>query len=254
MKDFLLDQSLAVRTFALSQVKHCVLKTDVSCDSVVKYKTDIVKWLSPIIDLTSFYVYPMNGITEGLNWWYAQEGRTVCTNSGEYQWIKSKKGSKNIIKYQSVPSSSDGNFCEIESNYSVALDLAYIGSTNIKKIQINKNVEYVFYSLSKSFGLSNLRTGWFFTRKPDQRLEDLIYSAKYYNYFAQNVAENVISNFDIDYVYRKLHNQQLKTCKELDLIPSDSVWIATTTAEKYAKFRRRLDIARICLSGLYEKC
>jgi hypothetical protein len=250
LKSFLLNQSLAVRTFVLPEVKSLISTINPTYDYVCPYKTNIIDWLKPIIDLSEFCVYPTNGITEGLNWWYNREIRSVYLDQGEYQWIAPKSNNSDAIKYQSIPSSSDGNFCDITDNKPVALDLAYIGSTQVKKIHISKNVEYVFYSLSKSFGVSNIRTGWFFSRVQDKKLESITYDAKYYNYFAHACAESIINNFDIDYVYKKLSYKQTKICNDLDLIPSDSVWIATTTNQEYAKFRRKNNIARICLSGV----
>ena len=41
-------------------------------------------------------------------------------------------------------------------------------------------------------------------------------------------------------------------CKELDIKPSDSVWLATSTHDEWSKFRRQGDLARICLAGVYE--
>ena len=254
MKEFLLNQSIAVRTFILSEVKQVIDKITPTYDHVQPYKTDIIKWLSPIIDLSNYYVYPTNGITEGLNWWYFQEPRSIYLDQGDYQWINNKSGCNPLIKYKSVPSSIDGNFCSVPINIPVALDLAYVGSTKIQKINIHDNVEYVFYSLSKSFGVSNLRTGWMFTKKPEEKLEMLTYQAKYYNYFAHNVAEHIISNFDLDFVHNKLKNQQYNICKELNLNTSDSVWLATSESDEYTKFRRINNTARICLSGVYEKC
>lgn len=251
--DVILSQSTAVRTNVLDAVKSVIEPVQIDLDGVVEYKTNIKEWLKPVVDLSNFYVYPMNGITEGLNWWMAHETRAIYMDVGDYQWVK-EIGSiyDKSIKYMSIPSSIDGNFKEIPRLGSVALDLAYVGSTQIKKISIPNNVEYVFYSLSKSFGIRNVRTGWYFTRKPDTRLEALTHSAKYYNYVAHNIAETIISKFDIDFVYNSLYNKQIKLCKELNIVPSDSVWIATSTDKMYSKFRRTRDVARICLAGVYK--
>ena len=81
-------------------------------------------------------------------------------------------------------------------------------------------------------------------------LEPLTENAKYYNYYAHDVAEAVISNFDIDYVHNQLYNKQKNICEQLDFIPSDSVWIATTENKEYAKFMRDGQTARICLAGV----
>lgn len=255
MKELLLKQSLAVRTFVLPEVEEKIKKISPTYDTVKEYNTSIVDWLKPVIDLSDFYVYPMNGITEGLNWFVGTSDYNISKTQGEYQWIDNITTRKNpYIQYQSVPSAVDGNYKPVAEGDSVALDLAYVGSTQIQKINIHKNVNHVFYSLSKSFGVSNIRTGWYFTRQPDAKLDSLIYQAKYYNYFSNSISEEIINNFDIDYVHSKLHKQQLDVCEKLDFVPSDNVWLATTTKEEYLKFRRVKNIARICLSGVYTKC
>lgn len=252
MKNFLLSQSLAVRTFILPEVKSVIEKITPTFDSVKPYQTHVVEWLKPIIDLSEFYVYPINGITEGLNWWYNNEHRSVKVNTGDYQWIVNKIGSDKYIQYLSVPSAIDGNFVNIPNDIPVALDLAYIGSTKIKKINISSNIEFVFFSLSKSFGVSNIRTGWLFTKYEDQKLNDLVYNAKYYNYYANYISEEIIKSFSLDHIYKRLNNKQREICETLNLIPSDSVWLATTDDIDYKKFRRNSNTARICLSGVYK--
>ena len=246
-KERILSQSTAVRTGVLNEVRKVCESIDPDFDSVKHYKTNIKDWLLPIIDLRDYYVYPTNGITEGLNWWYNQEKRTVDVSEGDYQWIK-KTG--NEMLYVSVPSSIDGNLHDVIDQRPIALDLAYVGSTSIQPIDIT-NVERVFYSLSKSFGIRNIRTGWYFTKQEDTRLRDLTESAKYYNYYAHDVAEKIIDTFNLDYVHTALNTQQKEICKELDLVPSDSVWLATSTNDEYSKFRRKNNIARICLAGVY---
>jgi len=247
MKDTILKQSTAVRTGVLSEVRKTCESVIVDFDSVKHYKTNIKEWLYPIIDLKDYFVYPISGITEGLNWWYNQENRTVDMLEGDYQWIK-KTG--NDMLYISMPSAIDGNIHDIIDDRNIALDLAYVGSTEIRPIEI-KNVERAFYSLSKPFGIRNIRTGWYFTKTEDVRLKNLTESAKYYNYYAHDVAEKIIETFSLDYVYSTLSNQQKEVCKNLDLTASDSVWLATSTKEEYSKFRRQKDIARICLAGVY---
>lgn len=223
-------------------------------DSVKKYKTDIIQWLKPIVDLSNFYVYPTNGITEGLDWWWGRSEYKIWSAIGEYQWVDHKHSGINPhYVYQSIPSAIDGNYCPVNNHTKVALDLAYVGSTAIQKIELHSGVEKVFFSLSKPFGIRNIRTGWYFSRTADQKREALTDSAKYYNYFAHDIAETVISNFDIDYVHRQLYNKQKTVCEQLQLKPSDSVWLATTTNQEYAKFMRDGHTARICLAGVYNE-
>jgi len=251
IKDNILNLSKAIRTPVLPEVKKIIDTVEPDYDGVELYKTDIKKWLSPIIDLTNYDVYPMNGITQGLDWWYHQEKRSVYMDEGDYQWI-SPKGNpyEECIKYQSWPSAIDGNFKKIHKG-SLALDLAYVGSTKIKKIEIDRNVEHIFFSLSKPFGVRNLRTGWYFTKSRDQKLNDLTHSAKYYNYYAHEIAETIISNFDIDFVWNRLKDQQKDICNQMNFKPSNSVWLATTEDDEYKKFKRGKQ-ARICLAGVYK--
>ena len=244
-------QSTAVRTNVLDPVKDAVRALQADLDSVTPYTTSIVDWLKPVIDLTDFHVYPTNGITEGLNWWMAHETRSIYMDSGDYQWVKeSEDVYDDAIKYVSIPSAIDGNFREVPKNVPVALDLAYVGSTQIQKINIDENVEYVFYSLSKPFGIRNVRTGWLFTRKQQFRLEALTHTAKYYNYYARDIAETIISNFSIDYVYNMLIDKQKQICDQYGYTPSDSVWIATTDNAEYDKFKRGTT-NRLCLAPCY---
>jgi len=86
----ILDQSNAIRTPVLPEVKTLIDTVIPNYDGVKKYQTNIKDWLKPIVDLTDFYVYPTNGITEGLNWWYNRERRHVLVDSDEYQWLRSK--------------------------------------------------------------------------------------------------------------------------------------------------------------------
>lgn len=252
IEEKILSNSNAVRTSVHSDVRTCISSIIPDLDSVIHYKTNIIDWLKPVIDLGNFYVYPTNGVTEGLNWWMAHETRSIVMNEGDYQWVKPRDG-EGVIHYQSVPSAIDGNYKSIPEDIPVALDLAYVGSTKIQKIDIGPNVEYVFYSLSKPFGIRNVRTGWLFTRNQDFRLEALTHNAKYYNYYANQVAERIINNFDIDFVYNMYYNKQRCVCKELNATPSDSVWLATSTDSKYEKFRRTENIARLCLAGVYNE-
>ena len=254
MKKFLLDQSLAVRTNVLPDVYTVIKNISPDYTIVADYKTNIINWLKPIVNLEGFYVYPINGITEGLDWWWARSQYNVQSAIGEYQWVDTKLGQKKPhYFYQSIPSAIDGNFCAVSSHVKVALDLAYIGSTKIKKIELHNGVDKVFFSLSKSFGVRNIRTGWYFSKEPDLKKEALTHSAKYYNYYAHAVAETIINNFDIDYVYNSLYNKQKNICKKLDFIPSDSVWLATTQNMEYAKFMRNGKTARICLAGVFNE-
>lgn len=228
------------------------------CDSklpmTTPFQTNIVEWLRPVADLSDFYVYPTAGITGGLDYWLSQETRSIVVDRGDYEWVNERSGNGRI-KYMSSPSSIDGNWRTIPTSLPVALDLAYVGTTPPHQLEIPDNVEYVFYSLSKPFGLSGFRTGWLFTRKRDPRLHRMIYRADYYNTIAQRLAEEIIARYDVNHIYDRMATRQNSVCKQFNLSPSDCVWLATSTDPQYDEFRRA-DRARLCLTefmrGPYE--
>ena len=227
-------------------------KPSIISNELTSYQTDIVEWLSPIIDLSNYKVYPTNGITEGLNWWMSHEKRQIVYSPGDYEWVdKKNQHQSECILYMSNPSSIDGNFKTIPTHIPVALDLAYIGSTAMpNKIHIPDNVEFVFYSLSKSFGLGNVRTGWIFTKRIEPKLHKLIYRHSYYNHYAHQIAEKSIMEFPIDYSYRIFKHEQERVCHYYDLTPSDCVWLATSNnVNMYNKFKRNDNISRLCITG-----
>tara|TARA_B100001964_G_scaffold29331_1_gene29921 strand:- start:7221 stop:7934 length:714 start_codon:yes stop_codon:yes gene_type:complete len=223
---------MKIKPIILPEVYNCLKKINIDFNQYTRYNTIIKEWLHPIIDLKNFYVYPTNGITEGLNYWMGNESRGIFKDDGDYQWVDCT-GTE--IKYVTCPSTIHGNFIDIPTDVPVALDIAYVGSTKIQKIKIDDNVEKVFFSLSKSFGLRTIRTGWYFSRKPDVKLHKLHYKNKYYNYFAHLCAETIIKNFPIDYVYNKLNAQQKSICNNLNINQSDSVWLGYSYDDNYTK-------------------
>jgi hypothetical protein len=240
-----------VRPLLLDEVRANINNHDMSyiLDAGSKYETAIKEWLKPVVDLSNFFVYPINGITEGLNYWMHQETRSITKYKGDYEWVDLKEGKGNI-HYMSVPSSIDGNFHDIPTDIPVALDLAYVGTTHIEEIPMTDNIEVVFYSLSKPFGLKNIRTGWMFTRKRDIKLHRLVMKANYYNYNSHYIAELIINKYHIDYIYNKLKKKQEDICATHNLTPSDCVWLATSADREYDAFKR-FKTNRLCLSELF---
>lgn len=258
LNNIILNNSSAVRTPLLPEVQKVVDEAPRQLQPK-HYESDILSWLKPVVDLSDFYVYPMNGITEGLNWWMHQEKRAILARPGDYQWVSTDKGNSitdGVVAYVSTPSAVDGDFKQIPTDVPVVLDLAYVGTASGKQqIQIPDNVERVFYSLSKSFGLWGARIGWMFTRKPDSKLDQLIYEAKYYNTIAHQIGENIIDKFPIDWCYEQFEDRQYTICNQLKLFPSDSVLLATSYDPLYSKFYRpgvKASIARISLTNIYK--
>jgi hypothetical protein len=248
----LCNQSLAIRTFPITPVQNIVnnFKLD-KIDSVEHFKSNITNWLKPVVDLSSFeFLYPVNGITDCLNYWMWQEKRKIKIKKDDYAWVTGFDDGE--VMYVSCPSSIDGNYCEIPRDIPVVLDLAYVGSSKFKKIDIPSNVEKVFFSLSKSFGVRNYRIGYYWSRTPDEKLGPLIEHGKYYNYHSHKLGEQLIDQINIDEVYNTLFRYQLDICTELNLTPSDAVWLATSNDSMYGKFFRNYT-NRICIADLIKE-
>lgn len=252
LQERLIQQSHAIRSFPILPVKNIVDQHQLTVhDEVKTLKSNITEYLKPYVDLSDFeYLYPVNGITEALNYWMWGESRTIQVRSGDYVWVGGE--TMGDVAYITCPTSYDGNFCDIPKDMPVVLDLAYILSTPIKKLEIGKNVERVFFSMSKCFGLRNYRIGYYWSRTPDRWLEPLHQSAKYYNYFSMSLGEKLIENIPIDLVYKTLRPFQSDICRELDLIPSDTVWLATSDDPIYSKFYRNYT-NRLCIADLIKE-
>lgn len=248
----LIQQSQAVRSFPIKEIVDIVDNfTLKKHDEVKKLNSSITDYLKPYCDLSGFkYLYPTNGITEGLNYWMWGENRTIQIRDGDYVWVSGNPIGD--VHYWTSPASFDGNFCDIPTDKPVVLDLAYLLSTDIKHFEIPDNVEKVFFSLSKCFGLRNYRIGYYWSRTPDRWLEPLHESAKYYNYHSMSLGEKLIETIPIDLVYKTLRPIQLDICAELNLTPSDVIWLAISDDPCYNKFKRNYT-NRLCVANLIKE-
>jgi hypothetical protein len=248
----LLNQSSAIRSFPIKEIVDVVDSFRLSAhDQVKHFASNITEYLKPYCDLAAFkHLYPVNGITEGLNYWMNEETRTIQMREGDYVWIKGQPIGD--VHYWTTPASFDGNFYDVPTDKPVVLDLAYILSTDIKHISIPDNVEKVFFSLSKCFGLRNYRIGYYWSKTPDKWLDPLITSAKYYNYHSMALGEQLIDTIPIDLVYKTLRPIQLEICDDFNLNPSDVVWLANTDDPLYNKFKRNYT-NRVCIADLIKE-
>jgi len=249
-KQQILEQPDFIRTFPVAQVEQ--ICRDFRYPDIAKvepFASNITEWLRPVVDLTGFdYLYPVSGITEGLNYWSQQETRTISRPKHEYMWLPERETGE--VRYISVPDYASGNNRAIPTDVPVALDLAYVGSCDDSvKITVPDNVEKVFFSLSKCFGVRNYRIGYYWSRNPDFQLERLIGNAKYYNYYSMALGEELIRKIKPTDVNAWLRKYQENICQELNLTASDSVWLATTPDPEYNKFRKG-DFNRINLTEL----
>lgn len=219
------------------------------------------KWIKDIIDLTDFqYCYFVNGVTDALNQWVATETRTWQYLQGDYEYAKIIGGDGHSVSeinpeqllYISNPACETGNFISLDCiDNPVILDCAYLGSTDIQKIIPPKNTEQIWFSFSKGWGLVGQRCGLVFTKEPHRSLHPMK-KVEGWNYTGVETAIAVVENYDINTIYDQYKDLQEEVCKELDLIPSDCFFIATSTDPEYSVRRRSSNIARLDLSKILE--
>lgn len=229
----------------------------------------LIEWLKPAVSLTVFpYIYPISGITDGLNYWIHQERREIFILEGEYGWLQ-KLTPVQVVKsiseipddgvlYVSNPFAASGNYLDhweeiISSKFKVVLDCAYLGTTsNSLTIPISSQVEVVFFSFSKMLGLNTLGIGYCFSREPIRGLSTLMQEG-YLKSIIPEVTQQIIDQFSLNYVYDLLSPLQKKACEMLHLNPSDCCLIGTSFDSKYNAWKRSNGINRICLSPIFEK-
>ena len=273
-------KSKAVHTFDLNEVLQTVGKINLSqiCGSVINKKNcveelnDSVKlfrnWVADIVDLTDFeHCYAVNGVTDGINQWLFQEKRIVQRLLGDYHWPSivspetkilnnvSEVDCRNVL-YVTNPSSEHGCYRDdweeiLEKSGPIVLDCAYVGSAFKKRIQINKKVETIFFSYSKSFGLGRLRLGWVFSRHEMGSLNQL-HSLGYYPSTILPITNLLTEKFKIDDIYHQMRPKQERICAELNLSPSDSYLLANAPAINFPDWaRENSQYARVPLANFY---
>ena len=234
-------------------------------------------WVKDIIDLSEFpYCYFTNGTTDSIHHWLMTEDREWQHFQGEYEYPGLiRKGSEvctgymeysmdpNKVLYVSLPSASDGSIHDINYHHSqykgtqvncpVILDCTYVSSTSIKRINLPKLTEQVFFSFSKGFGLVGQRLGLVYTKEPHKSLHTLK-QFENWNYGGPKIMELIMSNYKVDDMWKTHRAWQLEMCKEYSLVPSDCFFLATS-GDPYYKRRRRMKhnpAARLCLTPLIE--
>lgn len=219
------------------------------------------QWVSQIINLENFkFAYITSGATEAINHWRLTDSRPWQYYKGDYQYpqMLSKNGSEvtvlnsTDVLYISNPQCYNGNFEDFSNIQNpVILDCAYIGATPIKKINLPNNTEQVIFSFSKGWGLVGQRCGIVYTKKPHPTLHPLK-KVECFNYSTAPIMDAIMSNFEIDSMYKRYVSQQKKISKKYNFTPSDTYFICTTTDEYYSALRRKDDCARVCITPLLE--
>lgn len=224
----------------------------------ISYVSDTMKqlekiyrdWFNPLVDTNPFpYMYfTNNGITQGLEFMSIHYRKhLIKLLQGDYFWLKICNAAAEVpvieqcdISYSSTPSAIDGNMSEVlwPSSHHI-LDGAYVGTTT-KKAFIPNNTEMLLLGFGKNLGLVELRTGIILSKKPIQTLEALHKTFGHVGLVNHEVIGKICNHISIIELANKLKKCQTIFCEQvtnINLIPSDSAILATTTDD--IKFYRR---------------
>ena len=239
-------------------------------------------WVHEIIDLSEFpHCYFVNGTTDAIHHWKLTDKRPwqkLCYGEYEYpdmigDWgdvvcdVPFQKMNEETHRsalpgiidpnkplYVSVPSSANGNFFDLKvGDGPVILDCTYVGSTDIKKIDVPRNTEQVFFSFSKGFGLVGQRLGLVYTKEPHATLQTLK-DFENWNYGGVKTIDLIMANFTVDEMWNRYMEEQHMICHKYGFEPSDCFFLATTKDSYYTRRRRMKwnDDARICITSLFD--
>lgn len=216
------------------------------------------KWLEPITDLSCLpHHYHTNGTHGAIEQWLSSETRTVCCLSGEYPYPRHLRRDMVVVDsindippgsvvYMSNPFSATGRW---DARYDLianpmVLDIAYVGTTGPGKLRIRDNVEQVFWSASKPFGLGHFRTGYKFTRTRDE-LQEQIKDTGYFNMLSVEVLSIALQTFGVTSRWETVLDRYLKICADCHLSASDTYLIATSADANHLHFAREDGTLRV---------
>jgi len=205
--------------------------------------------------------YVSAGITDIFNQTYALYN-TIGIFSGEYGYHSNVIS--NRVTYDlsnadviviSHPFSADGNcshhrITEADKfNIPIIIDCAFFGACGNINFDFRKyeNIHSICFSLSKAFGTGLQRVGLLYTK---DKYPMTIYDQWKYPFTASAIFHyKLIKNYGPDYIYNKYRQRQLKICRSLDLIPSDTVLFGIDTNNKYGDKYKRGNTSRVCISN-----
>lgn len=234
----------AIIDLAKNYLAEANLTTDISYIklSMVNLEKTFRDWFAPAVDTTDFpYMYfTNNGITQGLEFLaihYRQHNIKLL--QGDYFWLKICNAATEVteiancdVSYSSTPSAIDGNIsqCIWPSKHHI-LDGAYIG-TSTHKIQPPPNTEMLLLGFGKNLGLVELRAGLILSKKPIKTLEVLQKTFGHLSLVNHEAIEKICKQISILELAKILKTCQTNFCNqvtEINLIPSDSAILATST-------------------------
>lgn len=214
--------------------------------------TSLLKsWLLEYIDLADFeFVYPLDGATQGILYSFLKTNEVIGAIDSDYSFVHTLGNCRKISSmeeliqlqhlYISCPYFGTGNFINLQEldNFqnlkSIILDVTWLGTTKIQKMEIPFNVEQVIFSFSKNFGLSQERLGWLFSKKTIGSADKYL-SAGYYNKKIISTTMHIIKKYEPNYIYNLLNERNSQICDQLGIARSDSCLVG----RKDLKFAKR---------------
>lgn len=219
-------------------------------------------WIKEIVDLKDLkYFYFVNGVTDAINQWCLHEKREWQFFKGDYEYPHAITGTgekvvsidPNKVLYISNPFCATGDFVDIENiETPVILDCAYVGATKKQEIKLPKNIEQVWFSFSKGWGLIGQRLGVVFSRYKIPSLE-IMKMVECWNFNGVELAHLILDNFDPDSTFKMNMQKQQEICNDWDFEPSDCFFIAKSYKQEYKVRQRIPGVARIDLSKFFNE-
>lgn len=108
-------------------------------------------------------------------------------------------------------------------------------------------IEDVVFSMSKTFPLSRLRIGIRFSRGYTDGLSAYARDS-YLNFNSMAIGMRYMERFSSDYIFRKYRMKQIQLCKEICVLPSPVVNLATGRGKQWDYLNRGGPHNRLCLS------
>jgi len=133
-------------------------------------------------------------------------------------------------------------------NIPVLLDCAYYGICS--NIEFNFNFDCItdiVFSLSKVFPVAHARIGMRLTRTNDDDSLFVYDKNLYTNRLGATIGLEFIKNFSPDYIVKKYKETQIKFCKQLDIVVSDTVLFGLDYSNKFPQYQRGTGINRLGL-------
>lgn len=135
----------------------------------------------------------------------------------------------------------------------VLVDCAFFGiCANIDFDFSHAAITDVCFSLSKTFPVNNMRIGMRYSTVNDTMT--IYNSTGYVNRLGAAVGLDLVSLRSPDFAYQKWHDQQVKFCDQMNVLPSNTVIFGIDNDHRYDQYNRgMLHTNRLCFSRYFEQ-